>query len=128
MPRITSLEELGRLRDEIMEKRHREAERGVAFVTVGMGTCGIAAGALEVFRALKGEIEAHQIKSIVLKQTGCIGLCAHEPILEVTVGTAPKVSYGRVDPQMVKRIVQEHILKGNVLKELVIDTTPFPTI
>jgi len=128
MPRITSLEELGRLRDEIMEKRRREAERGVAFVTVGMGTCGIAAGALEVFRALKGEIEAHQIKSIVLKQTGCIGLCAHEPILEVTVGTAPKVSYGRVDPQMVKRIVQEHILKGNVVQELVIDTTPFPTI
>jgi (2Fe-2S) ferredoxin len=111
-----------------MEKRRREAERGVAFVTVGMGTCGIAAGALEVFRALKGEIEAHQIKSIVLKQTGCIGLCAHEPILEVTVGTAPKVSYGRVDPQMVKRIVQEHILKGNVVQELVIDTTPFPTI
>jgi NADP-reducing hydrogenase subunit HndB len=64
----------------------------------------------------------------VLTQTGCVGLCGHEPIVEVAVGGAPKVAYRKVDPEMVKRIVREHILEGKTIQEFVIENTPFPTI
>jgi NADP-reducing hydrogenase subunit HndB len=128
MPKITSLEALSRLKVELVMKHNQEAYRGAVYVTVGMGTCGIAAGALDVFRALEEEIKAQHLSDVVISQTGCIGLCRHEPILEVLVGDAPKVAYGKVLPDMVKRIVQEHILEGKVVEEFVIDTTPFPTI
>ena len=128
MPKITSLDALNRLRVELIMKRNREAYRGHVRVTVGMGTCGIAAGAQEVFRALEDELRSHALKDITLSQTGCMGLCRHEPIVEVTAGDAPKVSYGRVTPELIKRIVREHILDGNAVEEFVIDTTPFPTI
>jgi len=128
MPRITSLDDLGQLRDAVLRNRQQQAERGIARVTVGLGTCGIAAGALDVFRALQGGIETRHLKNLVLGQTGCLGLCSHEPILEVTIGTAPKISYGHVNPVVALRILDEHILKGKVVEEFVIDATPFPTI
>ncbi len=128
MPKITSLDALNRLKVELIMQRNQEAYRGHVRVTVGMGTCGIAAGAQEVFRALEDELRSHALKDVALSQTGCMGLCRHEPIVEVIAGDAPKVSYGRVTPEMVKRIVQEHILDGNAVEEFVIDTTPFPTI
>jgi len=128
MPRITSLDELNRLKVELVMKRNQEAYRGAVSVTVGLGTCGIAAGALEVYRALEEQLRAQGLKDVVLSQTGCIGLCRHEPIVEVSVGDAPRIAYGRVDPEMVKRIVQEHIADGKAVDEFIIDTTPFPTI
>ncbi len=128
MPKIISLDGLLRLKDELTEKRNQETHRDTTYVTVGMGTCGIAAGALDMLRALEDEIQANHLNNIVVTQTGCIGLCRHEPILEVVVGDAPKVAYGKVVPDMVKRIVREHILGGKVIEEFVIDTTPYPTI
>ena len=128
MPRITSLDELNRLKIELVMKRNQDAYHGTIYVTVGMGTCGVAAGALEVFRALDEEVRRHDLKGVVLSQTGCIGLCGHEPIVEVTVGDAPKVAYGKMNPESAIRIVQEHILDGKAVEELIIDTTPFPTM
>jgi NADP-reducing hydrogenase subunit HndB len=128
MPKITSLEGLGHLKDELLEKRNQEAHRGITFVTVGMAACGIAAGALDVLKALEDEIKACHRNDIVITRTGCIGLCRYEPILEVVVGDAPRVAYGKVVPAMVKRIVREHILDGRAVEELVIDAAPFPTI
>lgn len=128
MPRITSLDELSRLKIALVMKRNEEAASGIVHVTVGMGTCGIAAGASEVYAALEDEIQAQQLKNVVLTETGCMGLCKHEPIVEVTVGSRPKVSYGSVTPCMVGRILQEHVIGGKVVEELVIDTTPFPTM
>ncbi len=128
MPRIMSLDDLNRLKIELVMQRNQAAYQGTTYVTVGMGTCGIASGALEVFRALEDEIRTQHVRDVVLSQTGCLGLCKHEPILEVVVGDAPKVVYGKVDPALVKRIVQEHILDGKAIEEFVIDATPFPTI
>jgi NADP-reducing hydrogenase subunit HndB len=128
MPKIISLDGLLQLKDELKEKRNQEAYRGITYVTVGMATCGIAAGALDVLRALEDEIKAHHLNDIVITQTGCIGLCRHEPILEVVVGETPKVAYGKVAPDMVKRIVRQHIIEGKAVEEFVIDTTAFPTI
>ncbi len=128
MPKITSLDQLNKLKVELVMQRNREAERGVVRVSVGMGTCGIAAGAREVFEELSRQIEAQGLDDVALVGVGCIGLCSHEPIVEVTIGDAPKVSYGQVDREAVKRIIQEHILDGKAVEEYMIDTTPFPTI
>lgn len=128
MAKITSVQELGQLKDALSAKRDQDASRGVTHVSVGMGTCGIAAGAREVLGALRAEIEACHAKDVVLTQTGCLGLCRHEPIVEVVVGRAPKVCYGKVDRDIVKRIVREHILEGKTIQEFVIADTPFPTI
>ncbi len=128
MPRITSVDELNRWRIELEMKRNLDTARGLVRVSVGMGTCGIAAGASEVFAALEDEIRALQVQNVVLSETGCIGLCKHEPIVEVTLGKKPKVSYGSVTPCVAKRILREHVLEGRVLDEFVIDVTPFPTM
>ena len=128
MPKITSMDDLQRLRDAVAEKRAQEVSRGTTYVTVGMGTCGIAAGARDVLRALEDAIRASHATNVVVIQTGCLGLCRYEPMLEVAVGNASKVAYGNVDPDMVRRIVQDHIVEGKVIQEFVIDTAPFPTI
>jgi NADP-reducing hydrogenase subunit HndB len=128
MPRITSLDELNRLKIDLVMKRNEEAASGMVRITVGMGTCGIAAGASAVFTALEDEIQALGLRNVDLSQTGCIGLCKHEPIVEVTVGRNEKVSYGNVTPCVAKRIVDEHVQEGHALYEYIIDTTPFPTI
>ena len=128
MPRITSLDELNRLRVELVMKRNEKAYAGAISVTVGMGTCGIAAGALEVYQAFEEQLHAQGLDNVALTQTGCIGLCGHEPIVEVIIGRAQGVAYGRVDEDVVKRIVQEHIVGGKPVRDLIIDTTPFPTI
>jgi (2Fe-2S) ferredoxin len=128
MTKIMSLEDLSRLRDELTAKRAEDAGRGLRRVAVGMGSCGIAAGAADVFRALEAEIEASKAEGVVLTQIGCQGLCANEPIVEVVVGTSTKVTYGRVNADMVKRIVGDHILGGQPVQAYVVDSTPFPTI
>jgi len=128
MPKIMSLDELDRLKEALSAKRAQDASSGITHVTIGTGSCGIAAGARAVLQALVAEIEASQAKDVEISQTGCVGLCAREPILEVAVGGAPKVAYGNVDAEMVKRIVREHILTGKAVQEFVIDKTPFPTV
>ena len=128
MPRIMSVEELNRLKIELELRRNEEAARGMIRILVGMGSCGIAAGASEVFQAFEDEIEAKGLSNVTLIETGCMVLCKHEPIVEVIVGNQPKVSYGEVTACIAKRILQEHVAEGRIVQEFVIDTTPFPTI
>ncbi len=120
MPVVKSLEDLQRLKEEALEKRKAQATAGRAQITVGMGTCGIAAGARETMKAILEVIETDNLSDIVVTQTGCIGLCEWEPIVEVVVGNGPKVTYGKVSPEMAKQITQEHIEGGKVLIELLI--------
>jgi len=128
MPRITSLEDLNRLKMELAARRNREAASGMIRLAVGMGLCGIAAGALDVFHALEDGIKTRNLKNVILVQTGCMGLCKHEPIVEVSIGTQPTVSYGSVTPELAEHILSEHIVGGNVIAEAVIDTAPFPAL
>ena len=120
MPAIKSLEELKRLREEALEKRKAKTTTGQVQITVGMGTCGIAAGAREAMKAILSAIEAENLSGIVVKQTGCIGLCEWEPIVEVVAGDKPKVTYGKVSAERARRIMQEHIMDGKVVAEFVI--------
>jgi NADP-reducing hydrogenase subunit HndB len=86
-----------------------------------MGTCGIAAGARETMLALLNQVETSQLRGIVVTQTGCIGLCEKEPIIQVQVGTQPRVVYGKVTPEVARRILIEHILGGSIVKENVLE-------
>lgn len=128
MRTIQSIEDLDRFREEIITARGSKATHNAIHIAVGMGSCGIAAGAREVLEVIKAQIDAGELKDVTLTQTGCVGLCSREPIVEISAGDTPKVIYGRVTPEAVRRILREHILDGRIVDELVIDTTQFPTI
>ncbi len=128
MKPIRSLEELNQFREEIVEEKKRQASLKKTQLVVGMGSCGIAAGARDVWEAIQAQVKNDRFKDVHVAQTGCIGLCGDEPIVEVTVDDNSKVTYGHVTPEIVKRILQEHILSGKVVEEFVVDATPFPTI
>lgn len=128
MKTIQSLEDLQRFREQLIEERRSKDSPDRVELIVSLGKCGIAAGALDVLHAIEDQIQTLNRHDIIVSQTGCIGLCRHEPILEVVRGDAAKVTYGKVAPDTVKRIIREHILEGKVVDEFVIDATPFPTI
>lgn len=118
MPKIKSLEELHQLRQQLQQdlKTRMEAK---ATVTVGMGTCGIAAGAREVMQAILDHLARHKL-DVHVTTVGCIGMCSKEPLVDVQVGDGPRVTYGNVTSAMVPRIVQEHLLNQRVVDEWVV--------
>lgn len=116
MPTIKNLEDLKRIREEALEKRKLKTASGNVQVVVGMGTCGIAAGARETMKAILETIEHDGLSGISVTQTGCIGLCEREPIVMVTIGEDPKVTYGKVTPEVARRILKEHVGDGKVVE------------
>lgn len=120
MPTIKSLDDLKRIREEALQKRELKSASGQAQVIVGMGTCGIAAGARETMKAILETIQAEGLSGIVVTQTGCIGLCEREPIVQVVVGDQPKVTYGKVNPEVARRILHDHVVSGKVIEDHVI--------
>lgn len=117
MAAIKSIEDLKRLREEALEKRKVKSASGGIQIIVAMGTCGIAAGARETMKAILGQIEKDNLSGILVTQTGCIGLCEREPIVQVVVGEQPKVTYGKVTPIVAERILKEHVLGGKVVED-----------
>ena len=89
-------------------------------VVVGMATCGIAAGARPVLNALVDEVAKRHLNNVVVTQTGCIGMCQFEPIVEVLVPGQEKITYAKVTPDMVSRIVVDHLVNGNPVMEYTI--------
>ncbi len=120
MTAIRSLEDLNRLKEEVLEKKAQDARQGIVQVVVGIGTCGIAAGALETMQAFLEQIETDHLQGIRVSKTGCIGLCEQEPIVQVVVGNKPKVTYGKVTPEMARRILKEHVLDKKVVHDYVV--------
>jgi NADP-reducing hydrogenase subunit HndB len=117
MNAIKSLEDLKKIREQALEKRKATAVSGATQLIVGMGTCGIAAGARETMKAVLDFIEKNSIENVVVTQTGCIGICEQEPILQVVVGESEKTTYGKVTPVIVEKIMQSHVVDGNVYGE-----------
>ncbi len=120
MPTIKSLDDLKRIREEALAKRKAKTTSGQVQITVAMGTCGIAAGARDTMKAILEAIAEKNLEGIIVTQTGCIGLCEREPIVQVTVGDQPKVTYGKVTPEVARRILEEHVLKGQVVQDHVV--------
>lgn len=128
MKTIRSLEDLNHFREEVVHERQRKAGLRHIQVIVSLGTCGIAAGALDTLNAVRQIVEEDKIKNVSILESGCVGLCRHEPILEVIVGDEPRVTYGRVTPEVARRIMRSHVIDGKVVEELAIESLPFPTI
>jgi len=120
MPAIKSLDDLKRIREEALAKRKAKTTEGRAQITVAMGTCGIAAGARDTMKAILEAIAEKNLEGIIVTQTGCIGLCEREPIVQVTVGDQPKVTYGKVTPEVARRILEEHVLGGKIVEDHVV--------
>ncbi len=120
MPTIKSLDDLKKIREEALEKRKVKTASGQVQVIVGMGTCGIAAGARDAMKAILETIQTENLQGVIVTQTGCIGLCEKEPIVQVVIGDQPKVTYGKVSPDVARQIMKEHVKNGNVVKEYTI--------
>ena len=120
MPVVKSLAELQRIRDEALQKRAAKTAEGQIQIIVGMGTPGIAAGARETVKAILEYIEQAQLSGIVVRQTGNVGLDSWEPIVQVQVGEAAAVAYGKVTAAVAREIMRRHIQDGQVATEYVI--------
>lgn len=120
MPKIKSLEELNRLRAELQEDVKLRLDVGTT-IAVGMGTCGISAGAREVMHAIIEELEKQGFEAHVTT-VGCIGMCDKEPLVSVHQVDKPTVTYGNITAAMVPRLVGDHLVKGQVIEEWTVKT------
>jgi NADP-reducing hydrogenase subunit HndB len=121
MAKLT-LDDLRKLRDSQRQQMSKRApEAGSAVVIVGMGTCGIAAGSKQAFDAFANEIDERGLQNVVMKQTGCMGLCHSEPTARVVVNGMPEIIYGNVTPEVARQIVREHIVKGELVNDHIFD-------
>ncbi len=88
-------------------------------IIVSMGTCGIAAGSRDTMSAILDEIEKRGIKDAVVTQTGCLGYCDNEPMLQIAQADKPTVTYGKVNAEIARKIIAEHIVNNTVVSEYV---------
>lgn len=117
---MKSLEELKKLRDESIKNVEMRNTGKDIRVVVGMATCGIAAGARPVLSAFVEEVAKRNLSNVSVVQTGCIGMCTLEPIVEIYAPDKEKVTYIHVDTEKAKRIVSEHLVNNRVVLEYTI--------
>ena len=115
---MKSLEESAALRERRKNNVAMRQDNSTATrVVVGMATCGIAAGARPVLTAFVEEVNRRGLKDVVVTQAGCIGMCKLEPIVEVFQPGKEKVTYVKMTPEKVSRIVTEHLVNGSPVTE-----------
>lgn len=117
---MKSLKELEAIRNKTLAQIDIRKKGEGTRVVVGMATCGIAAGARPVLSAFVEEVSKRNLADVTVSQTGCIGACRLEPMVEIFTPGNEKVTYVKVDPAMVSRIVAEHIVNGNPVTEYTI--------
>jgi len=119
MNKMLTMEDLRALRKDALDEMNARQTCDIQII-VGMGTCGIAAGAREVVTELLKELQRRNIKNVSVTKTGCIGMCEREVLLDVVRPNEDRVTYGRVVPRDVSRIVGEHIVNGRIVEGLVV--------
>jgi len=122
MSRLNNVNDLSLLRENLQEKIQAEQEDKI-IITIGMGTCGLAAGAGETFRKIQNELTNRNITATV-RSVGCIGMCVKEPLVDIQLPGQPRITYINVVPSHVPRLIEEHILKGLVVYEWAIGFVP----
>lgn len=123
MERIRSIEELSKARKEAFDQEMIHAQRHPIQIRISMGSCGIAAGATETLDAIDQFIKRNGLTDVRIKQIGCLGLCTLEPIVQVVEFGGQPVTYGKVDPMVVRRIFREHIEKHLIVQEHLVETS-----
>ena len=118
---MKSLAELAAIRARMIDQVNLRKDENVdTRIVVGMATCGIAAGARPVMLAFVEELKKRGIENVTVAQTGCVGMCRLEPMVEVYVKGQEKVTYVHMDPDKVARVVGEHIVNGRPVDEYTI--------
>lgn len=117
---MKTLQELEEIRKKTLDSINIRTDRTGTRIVIGMATCGIAAGARPVMLSIMAEVEANKLKDTSVAQTGCIGMCKYEPIVEVYKPGEDKVTYINVTEAKAKRILQEHVINGKVVQEYTI--------
>lgn len=119
MKKLQTVADLRALRQDAQKEMASRQSADVQII-VGMGTCGIAAGAREVVTELLKELQRRNISNVSVTKTGCIGMCEREVLLDVVRPNEDRITYGRVIPRDVSRIVGEHLVNGRVVESLVV--------
>ena len=118
---MKSLEELAAIRDKMKQTVNtREAAHDSTRVVVGMATCGIAAGARPVLNAFTEEVARRDLHGVLVTQTGCIGICQYEPVVEVFENGKEKVTYVKMTEDKIVQVVAEHLVNGHPIAEYTI--------
>ena len=118
---MKSLAELQALRDKVKNNMGiREDDTGNTRVVVGMATCGIAAGARPVLQAFTEEVAKRGLQNVTIAQTGCIGICQYEPVVEIMEPGKEKVTYVKMTAEKAARVVADHLANGQVVTEYTI--------
>jgi NADP-reducing hydrogenase subunit HndB len=118
--KVKTLDDLKKLREAALEKRRIKNASGRVQIVVGMGTVGIAAGARDTLKTIMEYIEKENLSDVDIRQTGNIGLDSLEPVVQVIVGENTPVTYGKVTPDAVRRIMKEHVVGGQVVKDYMV--------
>ncbi|HUT18913.1 MAG TPA: (2Fe-2S) ferredoxin domain-containing protein [Anaerolineae bacterium] len=126
MPKLKSLDELRRLREQA-QRELSIRQQTTTTITVGMGTCGIAAGARETMQAILEELKDRDIEAHVAT-VGCIGMCSKEPLVDIEQAGRPRITYANVHPNMVPRLIAEHLVHGKVVDEWAFGRVPLDGI
>jgi NADP-reducing hydrogenase subunit HndB len=116
MPKLT-IEDLKAIQEKVKQQKILRDGVSNARIVVHMGTCGIAAGARDVMRALLDEIEVKGIKDVIVTTSGCAGLCSKEPMATVEILGKPPVKYINLDGVKIRRILNDHVVDGRMLIE-----------
>lgn len=119
---MKSLEDLKKLRDQAMKNMNMRYQSEGVRIQVGMGTCGIAAGARPVLHKFIEEINERNLENITVTQVGCMGECAFEPVVEVVESDGTATVYCLVSERMVSEIVEEHLVNGKVIERYLLSS------
>ncbi len=114
---MKSFAELQAIRDKAKAQVDQRKEQNGYRVIVGMATCGIAAGARPVMKTLLDEVSKRNLTNVTVTQTGCIGVCRFEPIVEVFNPENEKVTYVKMDPEKIKKVVSEHLVNNRIVTD-----------
>ena len=115
---MKSLEELKAIRERMQgQVGMRSADSNQTRVVVGMATCGIASGARLVLNTLAQLVQEKGLKNVAVTQTGCIGLCQYEPIVEIYAPGKEKVTYIKMTPEKAKEVVEQHLERGLIVSK-----------
>ena len=119
---MKSLAELQAIKERMQNKVNLRAsdDENTVRVVVGMATCGIAAGARPVLNAFLKEIEDRRLNNVICTQTGCIGICQYEPVVEILTPDGVKTTYVKMDEDKVAKVVHEHIVNNKIVQEYTI--------
>ena len=114
---MKTIQQLEEIRKNTFNRINQGVNRKSTRIVIGMSTCGIAAGADEVFEAIVDEINKLGLYNVVVVKTGCIGMCRLEPIVEIIRPGEEKVTYVKMSPYKARRVIASHVLVGTVRDE-----------